>query len=53
MSYGDSIGNNNIAVSASMYQHLFTSQTGYNTAFGTANRNAYLINLVYYYFRKY
>ena len=40
MSYGASIGNNNIAVSASMYQHLFTSQTGYNTAFGTANRNA-------------
>tara|TARA_B100001939_G_scaffold334809_1_gene336195 strand:+ start:615 stop:1136 length:522 start_codon:yes stop_codon:yes gene_type:complete len=38
MSYGDSIGNNNIAVSASMFQYSFVQQTGYNTAFGTTNR---------------
>ena len=39
MAYGDSIGNNNIAVSSSMYQYYFVNSTGWNTTYGTTNRN--------------
>ena len=39
MAYGDSIGNNNIGVSSSMYQGSFVNTTTWNFTYGTVNRN--------------
>lgn len=39
MAYGDSIGNDNIGVSSSMYQGSFVNTTTWNSTYGTTNRN--------------
>ena len=39
MAYGDSLGSNNMSVTSSFYQGSFVTTTGWNTTYGTTNRN--------------